>query len=89
MEYYYDKNKVRKEYIYGGDLVLGEILFDLKRDSIVVFTDSKTEYLIRKLSRDTLILLQLNTQKANTKAIYVNSKRSQQEPIPFIKKKKY
>ena len=84
LEYYYDKNNKRCEYVYGEDVVLGETPFLIIADTIVL-PNIKMSFLIKRLNDDTLILNQLISDGISKDIIYIKSKDQRQEPIPFFK----
>lgn len=86
LEYSYENGnpKKREEYIYGGDVLYGKIPFEIISDTLKLLNHSN--YLIKKLTSDTLITVEFVNGQIGKKAVYIKSKDQKQVPTPFEKK---
>lgn len=73
VEYSYANNE-RHLYVYGEDVILGELKFDLNKDTLFVPELSNRKYLIKKLVEDTLVVQQILKVGLKKPTIYVKSK---------------
>lgn len=86
IEYYYDSSYSHKRFecIYGRDVIIGEMSFVVKSDTIILPYE-KEKYLIKLLTNDTLIVRRiLSGDNASKEAFFIKSKDQRTAIMPVL-----
>ena len=77
-EYYYRDNK-RLLSVYGGDVFIGEVNIEIVQDTLLI-PELNREFVIKKITEDTLIVQKILKIGMASQMIYVKSKNQKDMP---------